>query len=216
MSENRRFVGFGIVGAPKGRQYSSEGADKEINFAKYFDLSQVYGGALPPPKQDQLNTTLYYLTYREIATGKKVLGIAEYRSAGEMGQSRPGSYLGSFVESINSRFTSIASIFSALYKMNKYQVLHFLDHQEVCYNAMIDGVSFDAPEAELNNIANTLDKLRIRSIPDSYEEDLYIYLSDDKERENVLEEILKRDLFYIYNNIYFSSSRFTYVSESLR
>ncbi|MFU2079532.1 hypothetical protein ACLQ91_02980 [Avibacterium endocarditidis] len=210
MSENRRFVGFGIVGAPKGRQYSSAGADKEINLAKYFDLSQVYGGVLPPPKQDQLSTTLYYLTYREIATGKKVLGIAEYRSAGEMGQSRSGSYLGSFVESINSSFTSSKSIFSALYKMNKYQFHHFIDHQEICYKTMIDGVSFDAPEEELNNIANTLTKLRVRLIPESSKEDLYIYFSDDNEREKVLDEVLKRDLFYIYNNIYFSSSSFVY------
>lgn len=141
---------------------------------------------------------------------KKILGIAEYRSAGEMGQSRSGSYLGSFVESINSSFTSSKSIFSALYKMNKYQFHHFIDHQEICYKTMIDGVSFDAPEEELNNIANTLTKLRVRLIPESSKEDLYIYFSDDNEREKVLDEVLKRDLFYIYNNIYFSSSSFVY------
>lgn len=75
---------------------------------------------------------------------------------------------------------------------------------------MIDGVSFDAPEEELNNIANTLTKLRVRLIPESSKEDLYIYFSDDNEREKVLDEVLKRDLFYIYNNIYFSSSSFVY------
>ncbi|VGM95849.1 Uncharacterised protein [uncultured Avibacterium sp.] len=206
MVENRKFVGFGIVGAPKGRQYSSAGADKEIHFAKYFDLDQIYGGALPSPKQDQLSTTLYYLTYQEIANGQKVLGIAEYYSAGEMGQSRPGSYLGSFVESINTRFTSAESIFSALDKMNQYQVMNFIDREEIFYNALIDDVDFDSPEIELDAIANSLQKFRARSISVTFKEDLYIYLSNNRECVDILNFILEKDLYYIYNNIYFSSS----------
>ncbi|MFZ7322379.1 hypothetical protein ACLSZQ_04815, partial [Avibacterium volantium] len=186
MVENRKFVGFGIVGAPKGRQYSSAGADKEIHFAKYFDLDQIYGGALPSPKQDQLSTTLYYLTYQEIANGQKVLGIAEYYSVGEMGQSRPGSYLGSFVESINTRFTSAESIFSALDKMNQYQVMNFIDREEICYKALIDDVDFDSPELELDTIANSLQKFRSRSISVTFKEDLYIYLSNNRECVDIL------------------------------
>ncbi|URL06968.1 hypothetical protein L4F92_02315 [Avibacterium sp. 21-595] len=206
MVENRKFVGFGIVGAPKGRQYSNAGADKEIHFAKYFDLSQIYGGALPSPKTDQLSTTLYYLTYQGITNGQKVLGIAEYYSVGEMGQSRPGSYLGSFVEAINTRFTSAESIFSALDKMNQYQIMNFIDRQEISYNALIDDVDFISPETELDTIANSLQKLRTPSISVTFKDDLYIYLSNDRECIDILNIILEKDLYYIYNNIYFSSS----------
>lgn len=209
MVENRKYLGFGIIGAAKGRQYSSAGVDKQVKFAEHFDLNQIYGGVLPPHQEDQLNSVLYRLTYKETAQGK-ILGIAEYRSAGEMGQTRPGSYLGAFIESVQTKFTAQNALFSALFKMSQYQFNHFIDKKEVRYNAMIDGQPFDAPEAELDEIANQLQSLGRKFTLLSKTEDLYIFLRSDNELVIVLDTLLENNLFYLYENIYFSTSQYIY------
>ncbi|MFQ1022873.1 hypothetical protein ACIWO4_06155 [Avibacterium paragallinarum] len=209
MVENRKYLGFGIIGAAKGRQYSSAGVDKQVKFAEHFDLNQIYGGVLPPHQEDQLNSVLYRLTYKETAQGK-ILGIAEYRSAGEMGQTRPGSYLGAFIESVQTKFTAQNALFSALFKMSQYQFNHFIDKKEVRYNAIIDGQPFDAPEAELDEIANQLQNLGRKFTLPSKTEDLYIYLNSNDELVTVLETLLENNLFYLYENIYFSTSQYIY------
>ncbi|MEE3608363.1 hypothetical protein [Avibacterium paragallinarum] len=209
MVENRKYLGFGIIGAAKGRQYSSAGVDKQVKFAEHFDLNQIYGGVLPPHQEDQLNSVLYRLTYKETAQGK-ILGIVEYRSAGEMGQTRPGSYLGAFIESVQTKFTAQNALFSALFKMSQYQFNHFIDKKEVRYNAIIDGQPFDAPEAELDEIANQLQNLGRKFTLPSKTEDLYIYLNSNDELVTVLETLLENNLFYLYENIYFSTSQYIY------
>ncbi|MFQ1014093.1 hypothetical protein [Avibacterium paragallinarum] len=209
MVENRKYLGFGIIGAAKGRQYSSAGVDKQVKFAEHFDLNQIYGGVLPPHQEDQLKTVLYRLTYKETAQGK-ILGIVEYRSAGEMGQTRPGSYLGAFIESVQTKFTAQNALFSALFKMSQYQFNHFIDKKEVRYNAIIDGQPFDAPEAELDEIANQLQSLGRKFTLPSKIEDLYIYLNSNNELVTVLDTLLENNLFYLYENIYFSTSQYIY------
>ena len=60
----KQYLGWGLVGTPAGRQFTSDGIDEQLKLGKTaFELAQDLGGCLPSPKSDD-NEPLYTLVNR--------------------------------------------------------------------------------------------------------------------------------------------------------
>ncbi|WP_159991384.1 hypothetical protein [Pelistega ratti] len=212
--ENKELLGWGIVGTPKGRQQSSAGIDKQIHFAKNFDLDQRYGECLLSPSKE--DSPLYCLLSRQIGD-THILGIAEYYSIYEQGQKRAGTYFGAFVEVVNAIFSSDKeniqnNLLGTLYELNKYQFNNFIDEKAKEYIESIVGKTVpDIPE--LNRLASELQRLPSQYISKKQEKDLYIYC-EQNELSNVLKIIFQTGLYQLYKHILFSES--THISNKMK
>ncbi|OOR99703.1 hypothetical protein B0187_02510 [Haemophilus paracuniculus] len=204
-TQNKQLLGWGLLGTPNGRQQTSDGIDKQIKFASSFDLEQQYGGCLPDPRQKDIEP-LYCLKYRK--GDNEILGLAEYRSIFEQGQTRAGTYFGAFVETINSSFgkNSIEKVLSALYELSFYQWENFIDKNACSYKESIAGKTFPAPEEQLNEIAENLQHLPPQYLTQTEQQgDLYIATTQDQIVET-LRLLLNSGLFYRFKQIFFSAS----------
>jgi hypothetical protein len=200
----KQYLGWGLVGTPAGRQFTSDGIDKQLKLGKTaFELAQDLGGCLPSPKSDD-NEPLYALVSR-IEQNATILGFAEYFSIYEQGQSRAGTYFGSFIETANASFSpnSIKDIFSGLRQLSIYQTTHFIDNEKKAYHISITGKTFEAPKA--------LDKIQLvapvkNSITKTPPSDfLFIHCQKD-EALKVAEYLIASGLYYQYKDIFFTEN----------
>ncbi|WP_314878338.1 hypothetical protein [Haemophilus parahaemolyticus] len=200
----KQYLGWGLVGTPAGRQFTSDGIDEQLKLGKTaFELAQDLGGCLPSPKSDD-NEPLYTLVNR-IEQNATILGFAEYFSIYEQGQSRAGTYFGSFIETANASFSpnSIKDIFSGLRQLSIYQMTHFIDNEKKAYHTSITGKTFEAPKA--------LDKIQLvvpvkNSITKTPPSDfLFIHCQKD-EALKVAEYLIASGLYYQYKDIFFTES----------
>lgn len=200
----KQYLGWGLVGTPAGRQFTSDGIDEQLKLGKTaFELAQDLGGCLPSPKSDD-NEPLYVLVSR-IEQNATILGFAEYFSIYEQGQSRAGTYFGSFIETANASFSpnSIKDIFSGLRQLSIYQTTHFIDNEKKAYHTSITGKTFEAPKA--------LDKIQLvapvkNSITKTSPSDfLFIHCQKD-EALKVAEYLIASGLYYQYKDIFFTES----------
>ncbi|HHV6864802.1 TPA: hypothetical protein ACUMWM_000352, partial [Haemophilus influenzae] len=200
----KQYLGWGLVGTPAGRQFTSDGIDEQLKLGKTaFELAQDLGGCLPSPKSDD-NEPLYALVSR-IEQNATILGFAEYFSIYEQGQSRAGTYFGSFIETANASFSpnSIKDIFSGLRQLSIYQMTHFIDNEKKAYHTSITGKTFEAPKA--------LDKIQLvaavkNSITKTVSSDfLFIHCQKD-EALKVAEYLIKSGLYYQYKDIFFTEN----------
>lgn len=204
--QNKQRLGWGLVGSSNGRQYTSDGIDKQFGLGKVFELGQELGSCLPHPKSGDF-IPLYALVYRNI-NNTPILGFAEYLSIHEMGQDRAGSYFGSFVEVAGASFStdSISTIFGALRELSIYQVEHFIDKGKRAYHTSINGKSFNAPQLLLDKIAEQIQPLTGNYLTQTEQmKDLFIHC-EQGQVEKVAEKLLEEPLFYIYKNIFFSEN----------
>lgn len=206
MSEQnfKQYLGWGLVGTPAGRQYTSDGIDKQFNLGKTaFELAQDLGGCLPSPKEGS-DIPLYALISRS-ESNNFILGFAEYFSIYEQGQSRAGTYFGSFIETVNALFTSnsLKEVFSGLRQLSIYQTQHFIDQEKSAYHTGISGRSFETP--------SVLDKIQLQGLPQSFvtktspADFLFIHCQQG-EAILVAEKLLTTGLYYQYKDIFFSES----------
>ena len=200
----KQYLGWGLVGTPAGRQFTSDGIDEQLKLGKTaFELAQDLGGCLPSPKSDD-NEPLYALVSR-IEQNATIWGFAEYFSIYEQGQSRAGTYFGSFIETANASFSpnSIKDIFSGLRQLSIYQMTHFIDNEKKAYHTSITGKTFEAPKA--------LDKIQLvapvkNSITKTPPSDfLFIHCQKD-EVLRVAEYLIASGLYYQYKDIFFTES----------
>ena len=200
----KQYLGWGLVGTPAGRQFTSDGIDTQLKLGKTaFELAQDLGGCLPSPKSDD-NEPLYALVSR-IEQNATILGFAEYFSIYEQGQSRAGTYFGSFIETANASFSpnSIKDIFSGLRQLSIYQTTHFIDNEKKAYHTSITGKTFEAPKA--------LDKIQLvapvkNSITKTPPSDfLFIHCQKD-EALKVAEYLIASGLYYQYKDIFFTEN----------
>ena len=158
---------------------------------------------MPSPKSDD-NEPLYALVSR-IEQNTAILGFAEYFSIYEQGQSRAGTYFGSFIETANASFSpnSIKDIFSGLRQLSIYQMTHFIDNEKKAYHTSITGKTFESPKA--------LDKIQLvapvkNSITKTASSDfLFIHCQKD-EALKVAEYLIKSGLYYQYKDIFFTEN----------
>ena len=200
----KQYLGWGLVGTPAGRQFTSDGIDEQLKLGKTaFELAQDLGGCLPSPKSDD-NEPLYALVSR-IEQNATIWGFAEYFSIYEQGQSRAGTYFGSFIETAHASFSpnSIKDIFSGLRQLSIYQTTHFIDNEKKAYHTSITGKTFEAPKA--------LDKIQLvapvkNSITKTSPSDfLFIHCQKD-EALKVAEYLIASGLYYQYKDIFFTES----------
>ncbi len=200
----KQYLGWGLVGTPAGRQYTNNGIDKQFNLGKTaFELGQDLGGCLPSPKLGD-DAPLYALISRT-EQNVSLLGFAEYFSIYEQGQTRAGTYFGSFIETANASFSpnSIKDIFSGLRQLSIYQTTHFIDNEKKTYHTSITGKTFEAPKA--------LDKIQLvapvkNSITKTPPSDfLFIHCQKD-EALKVAEYLIASGLYYQYKDIFFTEN----------
>lgn len=205
--ENKSLLGWGIVGTPAGRQQVGYGVDKQLNLAKTFDLVQDIGGCLIDPRQnDEPLYRLSYLTQNDIS----VVGVAEYRSIFEQGQTRAGTYFGSFIETVNSQVDekNIPTLLSALAHLSFFQFENFIDPDKRAYIQSINGVEIQAPHEKLDEIAQGLTTLTPNYLTQTLQNgDVYIHCQKG-EAEETLKLLLKTGVFYRYKQIFFSESQY--------
>ncbi|HHF3929514.1 TPA: hypothetical protein ACPOLX_001349 [Haemophilus influenzae] len=200
----KQYLGWGLVGTPAGRQFTSNGIDEQLKLGKTaFELAQDLGGCLPSPKSDD-NKPLYALVSR-IEQNATILGFAEYFSIYEQGQSRAGTYFGSFIETANASFSpnSIKDIFSGLRQLSIYQMTHFIDNEKKAYHTSITGKTFEAPKA--------LDKIQLiapvkNSITKIASSDFLFIHCQKGETLKVAEYLVTSGLYYQYRDIFFTES----------
>ncbi len=212
MSENKKHLGWGLVGTPSGRQYTSDGIDKELNVGKNFELGQMLGGCLPALMPNAPNPL--YCLKSQFVGNNYVLGFAVYFSVKEKNQNRAGTYFGGFVETVNSRFgvSSVREVLSAVYDLALYQYEHFIDKNKMEYHSNINGVAFEAPHEKLNKIAEQLQQpdrgLRSTKPVDS----LFIHC-EEGQAILVAERLIESGIYRQFKDIYFSESK--YISEQV-
>lgn len=200
----KQYLGWGLVGTPAGRQFTSNGIDEQLKLGKTaFELAQDLGGCLPSPKSDD-NKPLYALVSR-IEQNATILGFGEYFSIYEQGQSRAGTYFGSFIETANASFSpnSIKDIFSGLRQLSIYQMTHFIDNEKKAYHTSITGKTFEAPKA--------LDKIQLiapvkNSITKIASSDFLFIHCQKGETLKVAEYLVTSGLYYQYRDIFFTES----------
>ena len=200
----KQYLGWGLVGTPAGRQFTSDGIDEQLKLGKTaFELAQDLGGCLPSPKSDD-NEPLYALVSR-IEQNATIWGFAEYFSIYEQGQSRAGTYFGSFIETANASFSpnSIKDIFSGLRQLSIYQMTHFIDNEKKAYHTSITGKTFEAPKA--------LDKIQLvapvkNSITKTPPSDFLFIHCQKNEALKVAEYLIASGLYYQYKDIFFTES----------
>ena len=200
----KQYLGWGLVGTPAGRQFTSDGIDEQLKLGKTaFELAQDLGGCLPSPKSDD-NEPLYALVSR-IEQNATIWGFAEYFSISEQGQSRAGTYFGSFIETANASFSpnSIKDIFSGLRQLSIYQMTHFIDNEKKAYHTSITGKTFEAPKA--------LDKIQLvapvkNSITKTPPSDFLFIHCQKNEALKVAEYLIASGLYYQYKDIFFTES----------
>ncbi|MEX4490687.1 hypothetical protein MY963_07985 [Haemophilus influenzae] len=200
----KQYLGWGLVGTPAGRQFTSDGIDEQLKLGKTaFELAQDLGGCLPSPKSYD-NEPLYALVSR-IEQNATILGFAEYFSIYEQGQSRAGTYFGSFIETANASFSpnSIKDIFSSLRQLSIYQMTHFIDNEKKAYHTSITGKTFETPKA--------LDKIQLiapvkNSITKIASSDFLFIHCQKGETLKVAEYLVTSGLYYQYRDIFFTES----------
>ncbi|VTP73382.1 hypothetical protein [Haemophilus influenzae] len=200
----KQYLGWGLVGTPAGRQFTSDGIDEQLKLGKTaFELAQDLGGCLPSPKSYD-NEPLYALVSR-IEQNATILGFAEYFSIYEQGQSRAGTYFGSFIETANASFSpnSIKDIFSGLRQLSIYQMTHFIDNEKKAYHTSITGKTFEAPKA--------LDTIQLvapvkNSIMKTASSDFLFIHCQKGETLKVAEYLVTSGLYYQYKDIFFTES----------
>lgn len=200
----KQYLGWGLVGTPAGRQYTNNGIDKQFNLGKTaFELGQDLGGCLPSPKLGD-DAPLYALISRT-EQNVSLLGFAEYFSIYEQGQSRAGTYFGSFIETANASFSpnSIKDIFSGLRQLSIYQMTHFIDNDKKAYHTSITGKTFESPKA--------LDKIQLvapvkNSITKTASSDFLFIHCQEGETLKVAEYLVTSGLHYQYKDIFFTES----------
>ena len=204
--DNKKYLGWGIMGTPAGYQYSSDGADKQLNLVKAFDLVQEFGGCLIDPRQDDV--PLYRLSYF-LLNNIPALGISEYRSIFEQGQNRTGTFFGSFIETVNFQVDekNIPTLLSALAHLSFFQFENFIDPDKRAYTQSINGVEIQAPHEKLDEIAQGLTTLTPNYLTQTSQNgDLYIHCQKGEAVET-LTLLLKTGVFYRYKQIFFSESQ---------
>ncbi|STO54757.1 Uncharacterised protein [Canicola haemoglobinophilus] len=211
--ENKKYLGWGIVGTPAGRQQVGYGVDKQLNLAKTFDLAQEFGGCLIDPRQnDEPLYRLSYLAQNDIS----VIGVAEYRSIFEQGQTRAGTYFGAFIETVNFQVDdkTIPTLLSALAHLSFFQFENFIDPDKRAYTQSINGVEIQAPHEKLDEIAQGLTTLTPNYLTQTSQNgDVYIHCQKG-EAEETLKLLLKTGVFYRYKQIFFSESQ--YISSQIQ
>ena len=200
----KQYLGWGLVGTPAGRQFTSDGIDEQLKLGKTaFELAQDLGGCLPSPKSDD-NEPLYALVSR-IEQNATILGFAEYFSIYEQGQSRAGTYFGSFIETANASFSpnSIKDIFSGLRQLSIYQITHFIDNEKKAYHTSITGKTFEAPKAlDKIQLVEPVKNSIIKTPPSDF---LFIHCQKD-EALKVAEYLIAKGLYYQYKDIFFTEN----------
>lgn len=200
----KQYLGWGLVGTPAGRQYTNNGIDKQFNLGKTaFELGQDLGGCLPSPKLGD-DAPLYALISRT-EQNVSLLGFAEYFSIYEQGQSRAGTYFGSFIETANSSFapSSVIDIFSGLRQLSIYQMTHFIDNEKKAYHTSITGKTFESPKA--------LEKIQLvapvkNSITKTASSDFLFIHCQEGEALKVAEYLVTSGLHYQYKDIFFTEN----------
>ena len=212
MSENKKYLGWGLVGTPSGRQYTGDGIDKELNVGKNFELGQMLGGCLPAPMANDPKPL--YCLKSQLVGDHYVLGFALYFSVKEKNQNRAGTYFGGFVETVNSSFgvSSIREVLSAVYDLALYQYKHFIDKDKMEYHTNINGVVFEAPQEKLSKIAEQLQPLDsgLRSAKPA--DSLFIHC-EKGQAVLVAEKLIESGIYRQFKDIYFSESK--YISEQV-
>ncbi|MGX3065917.1 hypothetical protein [Ursidibacter arcticus] len=205
MSQNLQLLGWGIVGTPKGRQQVDDGVNKQFNVS--FDLSQEFGACLPSPHQSN-NDVLYCLNSKAVDKYWQ-LGLAEYHSIFEQGQTRSGTYFGAYINVINATFgeDNLDKLFAKVRSLSIFQYTHFIDANSRSYKESINGKSIPSQEAELTIIADSLQPLPPNVLKTSPQETLFIYC-ETKQVIETLKHILTTRLYYQYKQIFFSDSEF--------
>lgn len=214
MSENKKYLGWGLVGTPSGRQYTSDGIDKELNVGKNFELGQMLGGCLPTPMANDPDPDSLYCLKSQFAGDNYVLGFALYFSVKEKNQTRAGTYFGGFVETVNSSFgvSSVREVLSAVYDLALYQYEHFIDKNKMEYHTNINGVAFEAPHEKLNKIAEQLQQLD-RSLRSTKPADSLFIHCEKGQVVLVAEKLIESGIYRQFKDIYFSESK--YISEQV-
>lgn len=216
MSDKLAYLGWGIIGTPKGRQAVGDGVDKSLGLAKNFDLAQEFGGCLPEPKQDPDFSEVLYCLSLQKAGEYNVLGLSEYRPAYEQGQSRAGSYFGSFIEVVSHSFgeASLSKLFATLYKLSQFQFHAFIDPDTRNYKESISGKTLQAPEADLWQIAEQIQPLTVNLLSQTaMEEALFVQCGKGNVVE-ALKTLLNEQLYYRFKHIYFTES--DYISAQMQ
>lgn len=202
----KNHLGWGIIGTSRGYQYSSDGLDRQFNFAKSFDLNQQYGNCLPEPKYYDFNAPLYLLNCRDYEKNK-VLNLIGYHSIYEQGQTRSGTFFGSFLQFPIASFDEYTTknVFSVLWELAKFQYINFIDANSRSYIQSISNVEIQAPEKLLVEINSNLKPQIGLLMPVKQNGDLFIACRE-KEIPKVLQILLDTGLFLRFNQIFFSEN----------
>lgn len=208
----KQYLGWGLVGTPSGRQYTSDGIDKQFKFGKtVFELGQDLGGCLPSPKSEDLSP-LCAIIYRE-ENNIPILGLASYYSIYEQGQSRAGTYFGSFIEAAKGAFSiaSLPAVWDTLSELNQYQVKNFIDWQNKSYRTNNISIPFETPSS-LDNIR--LEELSPKYLNQAKAADFLFIHCNEGESSKVAEKIILSGLYRQFKDIFFTESE--YISSQMR
>lgn len=197
-------ISYGFIGCSSGYQVSTMGIDKELGIAyQYLDLPSDVSSSLPNPNDRDLSPLFCLAQFEE--KGYQVLTFTEYHSIKQIGTDRPGTFLGAFIESVNSQFSENAgdTLLETLKNLCSEQYKKFVDPQQNRYKDNINNQPL--PKIDLSLLSNHLTK-RNFAIPRE-QKSLYIHCPSDKFFEKVFRLIMAENLLTYFSKIYFSASQ---------
>lgn len=214
MSDKLQYLGYGLLGTPKGRQQTASGVDKQLNLAPSFDLEQQFGGCLPDPKTKDF-TPLYRLSFQQ-AGQYPVLGIAEYRPIYEQGQTRAGTYFGAFIEAVHHAFDENQSelLVKILLALSSYQTKHFINQETQSYTESLNGKSFEVPQEPLLQISAQMQPLAANLLSQTESQETLYIACEKSQALEALRLLLNQQLYYRFKQIFFSES--SHISQQMQ
>lgn len=204
---NNKFLGWGWVGTPDGRQQVGKGIPRASDFAHYFDLATELGVCLPKPSPETLQHPLFCIFYRP---DEQILGIAHYIAIHEFSSKRVGCHLGSFLLCTENRIPKGQGelVLRLLEGFTKAQMQQVVDPSTYAYKQGVNlyNLSMPQPQDLLNQLeANLASPSACFKMHTPTSKPLIIYYQHAR-LPQLINGILEQELFMDFSEVYFTSS----------
>lgn len=204
---NNRFIGWGWVGTPDGRQQVGKGTPKVADLAHYFDLPSEVGVCLPTPSPETFQHPLFCIFYR---AKEQFLGMGHYVAVNESSSTLKGSHLGSFLICTENRIPKGQGelVLRLLDGFTKSQYQQVVDPSTSAYKQGVSlyNLSMPQPQELLNQLeANLGTPSPCFKLHNPASKPLVIYYQHGR-LPQLINGILEQELFMDFSEVYFTSS----------
>ncbi|MBE2895605.1 hypothetical protein HPC38_01775 [Pasteurellaceae bacterium HPA106] len=198
---DKKYLGWGIMGTPDGFQSCTGGGiEQEMHLASHWDLPSEIAKVLPNPESGVRDPLFRFTSYK--TEENYVHAFAGYVSIKQMRSHRSGTFLGAFIESLDSQFSPNSSemLIKSLFTLLKKQYHSFVDSNESVYKEELRNKTCPINSDEFINGIYINPKFCFES-----HKKILIYCNYN-DFYDLVKFILETRLFAFYSDVYFTYS----------